>query len=226
MHKFKGFFLLSDFDGTFTDNNGLIPQANIDAAEYFISEGGLFTICTGRSAQGFHRYDPAYINAPVIVGNGTAAYDYAADKVVFADCIGSEGFGLVRMLRDNFPDVPIEMYPFGKAFTIHANDVTERHLSSQSIPYFEIADPALGETPWQKIMLNTGSDTALSLEIQRAVAAKSSELYAIPTSGTWIEIVRKGVSKAAGMFRLADIMGVERKNVACCGDGYNDVSML
>ena len=226
MGRFSGRFLLADFDGTFTGNDGQIPQANIDAAKYFISEGGLFTICTGRTAQGFRRYDPAYINAPVVVGNGAAAFDYGTGRPVFADCIGPEGIDLVRKLRDNYPEVPLEMYPFGKAFAIHANEITVRHLTSQSITYFEISDPAGAEPPWQKIMLSTGSDTGLSLEIQRFIAGNADGLYAIPTTGTWVEIVREGVSKASGMFRLADILGVERKNVACCGDGYNDVSML
>lgn len=226
MNRFRGKFLLSDFDGTFTGSDGQIPQANIEAAKYFISEGGLFTICTGRTVQGFLKYDPGYINAPVICGNGAMAYDYARAEVVFAECIGEEAFALVREIRDRFPGVPIEMYPLGRAFVIYPNEVTERHLVPQRMPYYEVGDPAEAETPWQKIMLNTGGDVQKSAEIQKFVTAYTDDPCVIPTNGTWIEIVKRSVSKARGMFRLAEIMGVDKSEVYCCGDGCNDASML
>ena len=59
MGKFDGFLILSDFDATFTSaKTGNIPRKNIDALKYFESEGGLFSICTGRTFLGFHKYSP------------------------------------------------------------------------------------------------------------------------------------------------------------------------
>ena len=74
--KFKNVLLASDFDGTLKNDEGIITHDVIEKIKYFISEGGYFTVCTGRIHQGFHLYDPEYINAPVLLGNGAMAYDY------------------------------------------------------------------------------------------------------------------------------------------------------
>ena len=50
--KFKNVLLASDFDGTLADCNGKIPESVISAIKYFMSEGGRFTVCTGRIFQG------------------------------------------------------------------------------------------------------------------------------------------------------------------------------
>ena len=65
--KFKSVLIASDFDGTLKNDDGVITPDVIEKIKYFIENGGLFTICTGRIHQGFHLYSPEYINAPVLV---------------------------------------------------------------------------------------------------------------------------------------------------------------
>ena len=47
MGKFDGYLLMSDFDGTLAWK-GTISRENCEAIRYFQSEGGLFSICSGR----------------------------------------------------------------------------------------------------------------------------------------------------------------------------------
>ena len=49
MGKFDNCFIISDIDHTFLANNSTVPQNNLDALDYFKSEGGKFTFATGRS---------------------------------------------------------------------------------------------------------------------------------------------------------------------------------
>ena len=83
MGKFDGVLLASDYDGTLYDSHGIITEEVRAAIRYFTDNGGRFTVCTGRSKQGFHAYSPDYINAPVLLANGAMAYDYAAERTVF-----------------------------------------------------------------------------------------------------------------------------------------------
>ena len=48
MGKFDGVLICSDIDGTLTDSCGKISTENCRAIEYFQSEGGMFTVSTGR----------------------------------------------------------------------------------------------------------------------------------------------------------------------------------
>ena len=62
--KFKNVLVASDFDGTLKNDDGIITPDVIEKIQYFIENGGFFTVCTGRIYQGFHLYSPEYINAP------------------------------------------------------------------------------------------------------------------------------------------------------------------
>lgn len=42
----------------------------------------------------------------------------------------------------------------------------------------------------------------------------------------FLEIVAGGVDKAAGLCRLAGLLGISMEQVIACGDGYNDISMI
>ena len=48
MKKFEGILLCTDLDGTLLRNDKSISRENLDAINYFMSEGGYFTFITGR----------------------------------------------------------------------------------------------------------------------------------------------------------------------------------
>ena len=87
MGIFSGCLLASDYDGTLANSKGQIDKEVQDAIKYFTAEGGYFTVCTGRTKQGFHAYSPELMNAPILLANGSMAYDYGTDKIVFLDGI-------------------------------------------------------------------------------------------------------------------------------------------
>ncbi|MBR2876966.1 MAG: HAD hydrolase family protein, partial [Clostridia bacterium] len=101
--KFKNVLLASDFDGTLKNDEGKITDDVIDKIKYFISEGGLFTVCTGRIYQGFHLYNNEYINTAVLLGNGAMAYDYEKERDLFDDAIAEEGILPFEAVLKNFP---------------------------------------------------------------------------------------------------------------------------
>ena len=73
---FRDILLTVDFDRTLTAPDSTIPQRNIEAIEYFMANGGKFTVNTGRSVATFWKYlDTLPANAPFLLYNGSAAYD-------------------------------------------------------------------------------------------------------------------------------------------------------
>ena len=85
MGKFDGILIVSDIDNTFLAKDRSIPERNLDAIEYFKSEGGLFTFATGRSHFSLlHAFPNAaeLLNVPAVLGNGSYLYDCKAKQLI------------------------------------------------------------------------------------------------------------------------------------------------
>lgn len=222
--KFEKVLIASDFDGTLKNDDGIITDDVRSAIVYFISEGGYFTVCTGRTYQGFHLYDPTYINAPVLLTNGSMAYDYEKNEPVFVNGIDAEhGIPFVRAIMEKFPDVSIEMYPFDSTYAIHLDDTSHRHFTSQGIPYKVVSDPSETEFPWAKAMFDA---EGISQEVQTFMRENFDDPAFLPTNGGYIEVMKKGSDKGTGLLFLADALGVPHDRTFAVGDGYNDIEML
>ncbi len=224
MKKFEKVLLASDFDGTLKDDNGIITNDVLEAIKYFEDNGGYFTLATGRTYQGLRLYDNSIYNAPALFANGALAYDLNAAQPAFFYGIGEEGREVVRRLHAAFPDISIEMYPFNLTYAINLTDRTERHFTDQGIT-FNIAESADGvPVPWQKVMLGCSEHNTQA--VQRFLADNFNETAFLPTTGTFIEVLKKGVNKGSGLLKLADYLGVPHSRAYAAGDGYNDIDML
>ena len=204
MGKFEKVLIASDFDGTLKNDDGIITDDVRSAIAYFISEGGYFTVCTGRTYQGFHLYDPSYINAPVLLTNGSMAYDYEKNEPVFVNGIEAE-----------------QGIPFVRA--IHLDDTSHRHFTSQGIPYEVVNDPSETKFPWAKAMF---AAEGISQEVQTFMRENFDDPAFLPTNGGYIEVMKKGSDKGTGLLCLADALGVPHDRTFAVGDGYNDIEML
>lgn len=220
--KFKNVLIASDFDGTLKNDNGEITADVKAAIGDFIADGGLFTVCTGRIYQGFHLYDPEYINAPVLLGNGAMAYDYKNEQIIFNDAICDEGLSSVNDVLAHFPDICIEFYNIDKICAVNLNNHSLHHFTSQDITFTDVACPEDAPRPWTKVMIAAHGRTQ---EVQ-AILEKHPEINYLKTTGNFVEILKKGVDKGTGLLKLAESLGVTQKDTYAAGDGYNDVEML
>lgn len=81
--KFKNILIMSDLDGTFTDSKSQVVPRNIEALRYFTESGGMFGFATGRLPyymEHINKIAEGIVNAPCIICNGAALYDYKTDK--------------------------------------------------------------------------------------------------------------------------------------------------
>lgn len=226
MGIFSGCLLASDYDGTLADSRGQITEEVRKAIKYFTSNGGLFTVCTGRTKQGFHAYDSELMNAPILLANGTMAYDFGTGKTAFLNGIGAENADVIRYIRDNYPDLGIEMYGADfRSYVINPKPGNVSHFEFQYIDYTEVDDVPEKLFPAVKVMIYVGKDRCM--DFQRFLdMAPLGELKYIPQYGNFIEIISKNTDKGKGLLRLAEVCGIDRSRVFSIGDGANDVDML
>ena len=111
MGKFDGILIATDLDGTLLADDKSISTENKNAIEYFISEGGYFTITTGRSIQGVKSIvNQIMPNAPIVLFNGSAVYDVKTDKFIWEAFLDKKANNVIKLIEEKFPYSGIEVW--------------------------------------------------------------------------------------------------------------------
>ena len=119
MQKFDHVLLASDFDNTLVytqsalDNGTDIPPMcprNREALDYFIQNGGLFAISTGRALPAFMDYaKDVPMSAPCVIANGAAIYDFRANEYLYTAFLGKAIYDHMAEAIARFPTLGCEV---------------------------------------------------------------------------------------------------------------------
>ena len=237
MGRFDGVLLTSDFDNTliYTEHalrtGGTVPalsEENRAALEYFMAEGGKFAIATGRALAAFIKYaDQVPMNAPAVLYNGAALYDFEAKAYLETDYLNEAAPARMQEALDRFPEVGVEAYNDALDIpTVQPNDCTRRHQHMAHTGVEEFAKVTDIPTPIGKMLLEGQRE-----ELEKAKAYLDAQPwrgeYEIFFSGaTLVEVTAKGSNKGNMVGRLAQRLGISMDHVYCVGDETNDISML
>jgi Cof subfamily protein (haloacid dehalogenase superfamily) len=225
MGKFSALLLVSDFDDTLYTADHRLPARNLEALDYFIREGGRFTIATGRALRTFAPYAQLTpINAPVILSNGSAIYDFQTSRMLEQTFLPPEAPVHFQATLDAFPALAIEAYHGEDIYVCNPNLVTRSHMQKVGTGY---TDRPLAQTPlpWTKGMFQ--QENALLTQVQDWFLRRYGEQYeAIFSNQFYLEITAKGSTKGAMVAKLAAMLSITPEHVYCVGDNQNDLSML
>ena len=239
MGIFSDVLLTVDFDRTMTGPDSVVPQRNLEAIRYFIENGGAFTINTGRSLPMTKVFrDIVPVSAPLLLYNGSAAYDLKSRKILNPALIPLEQAKTIRRAMELFPDMTVEIQGLDGHYIFEENPAWDAFSEGNNCAWGH-AKPEDDLGPFMKFalygQLRSSSVAALydytEEEIRRfdAVEQQLKEEF-----GEYCEVFRaapkiidvhaKGVSKANAARALQKDLG--RSILVCVGDGENDVSML
>lgn len=239
MGIYSDYLLTVDFDRTLTAPDSSIPERNLEAIRYFIDNGGAFTVNTGRSlpmAQVFA--DRVPVNAPLLLYNGSAAYDPESRTLSQLHEIPLDMWKTVEETAQMFPDMVTEIQgldahylfkedPMWAAFTDH-----NRCARGYAKPGDDLG-PFLKFSVYGKVRdvavsnFYEGDEEELRRidYVERTLREKYGEYAEVFRAAPRIlDIHAKGVSKKRAARELQQRLG--RKTLVCVGDGENDVSML
>ena len=138
MLKFNKVLLASDFDNTLVYTQGALERGedippmsarNREAVEYFMQNGGYFSISTGRALPAFARYaQDLPCNAPCVIANGAAIYDFSKDCYVETAFLDADIYDHVDALLARFPGLCFEIYHDDRRIhVLHPNDFVRNH---------------------------------------------------------------------------------------------------
>ena len=239
MGIFSDILLTVDYDRTLTATDSTIPQRNLEAIRYFMENGGAFTVNTGRSlpmAQIFR--DRVPVNAPLLLYNGSGAYDIRKHELSLCYTIPLDPREVVEELQKQFPGLVLEIqgidahYVFRKdedweAFCEHNNCAWD-YKAPEDIPgpflKFSLYGP-LRSSSVASLYEGTAEEIALCDEAQRYVEQRWGHAVDVfRACAKAVDVHTKGVSKIRSARDLQKQLG--RKLLICVGDAHNDVPML
>ena len=238
MGIFSDILLTVDYDRTLTAPDSTIPERNIEAIRYFIDNGGAFTVNTGRSMPMALAFaDKVPVNAPLLLYNGSAAYDTAKKEICFMHEIKMDLWKTIEQMLELFPDLVVEVQALDKHYIFKPNPAWEA-FSANNCPY-AIAQWGQDLGPFLKFSLygeirdisvdhlfHGTAEELWRMDEAQALIQKNYEDYVIVfrSGARIIDVHAKGVSKARAAKELKERLG--RKILMCVGDGENDVNML
>lgn len=227
MGKFDGVLFFTDYDDTLYNTQLTVSPENRAAARYFMDNGGRFSIATGRAHRTFTPQigkEGIEFNAPVILSNGAAIYDYENERYIERTLLADTVPALLAELCRVFPELGFEAYHGEDIYVHNPNEVTRIHLERVATP-FTLSAPEDMPTPWNKVILE--QDEPYLKEVAAYIAAHWGDVCeAIFSNRYLLELTDKNSTKGAMVVKVAAMLGIDPKHIYCIGDNRNDLSML
>ena len=236
---FSDVLLAADFDRTLTATDSTIPARNLEAIEYFTAHGGAFTVNTGRSMpMSRGRLLPEVpVNAPLLLYNGSAAFDKASETLTQVYPIDLD-IGILADLQKRFPRLHVEVQAVDAHYLLHEDRGWEAYCENNGCRW-KYADPKNIPGPFVKFAFygQFHEPTVASMyqateeelaTIEAAIAwmekAYGSRLEIFRACARIVDFHAKGCSKLRSARDLQKALG--RKLLICAGDAENDLTML
>lgn len=227
MGKFDGLLFMSDYDDTLYNHQLTVSPENHAAIRYFMAQGGRFSIATGRAHRTFTpqiQREKLEFNAPVVLSNGAAIYDYERGEYLARTQLTQETPERMLRLCQRFPDLAFEAY-YGEEIYVHnPNVVTMKHLERVAVPYHTCPVDDMPR-PWTKVIME--QDEPYLRQVQAYIIEQWGRDYeAIFSNRYLLELTDKGSSKGTMVARVAEHLSIAPEHVYCIGDNQNDLPML
>lgn len=232
MGIFDGAILFCDIDGTLLEN-GVIPKRNIEKIEFFIKEGGKFSLATGRHFSANYDIVEAIKGTSLAVAtNGAIVYDYVNKNIIFEEIMPKSDHHFVLDVINSGYDFGIEVYAGEKLYTLNKNEKTDEHQESQHLVSDVLSYDEAINYNWNKVlyMLNDEADYEKIISLTSAHKSNCDFIktctYIKGNKRYYFEQMPKNVAKDIGMQKLCKILNIDAGKCFAIGDYFNDIAML
>lgn len=226
--KYK--LLVLDIDGTVTNSKKEVTEKTREAIIKLQERGVLVAIASGRPPQGVYavanRLEFERFGSYIMPFNGARIIDFKTKECVYEKTLPLHLPAKVwKDAVDNH--IGIITYEGDKVISGTQPDKymeIEAKINSLPIVYHEDFVKYV-DFPVNKCLM-TGEPE--DLEALEPILAQKyfHEAQVFRSEPYFLEITPKNVDKAYCLRHLLDKLGIKREEMVCCGDGFNDISML
>lgn len=237
MALFDDVLLAVDYDRTLTGPDSVVPQRNWEAIQYFVENGGIFTMNTGRSTTTMR--DLLYTlpnNAPLLLYNGSAAWD--KDRLIDLKIIDLPLWEVLDAVGEAFPEMNLEIQAVDNHYLLNPREEfvalydkmhwgwAEAEHGKDYGPFIKFASYGPVRKPYMSNMYEcSDADQARFDELDAFIRQHwGDKVEVFRAAPRIIDVHAKGVSKGAAAVELKKKLG--KKCLVCVGDADNDITML
>lgn len=222
--------LVLDIDGTLTNSKKEITPATKQAIQGLMERGQKVILASGRPTPGMLKFEKELelekYGGYLLSFNGAKIVDCYTGEIIYQRLLPltllpgmyhfakDNGCGLITYLGNEV----ISAFPTDKYVELEAriNGLPVKEVEN----FLEFVDFDIN-----KCLMTAEPEKAEHLEKElRDRYGDRADVYR--SEPYFIEIMPKGVNKAASLDKILPVLGVTRENTVCCGDGFNDISMI
>lgn len=234
--------VVSDMDGSFLNEKGMVSERNIRAVNALGQAGIRFLVCTGRSfGEARQPLSEAGLSCDMIAMNGAAILD-GSGRMLKEHILSGQQISRIFRAVEPWKDRLIIQMVTGEGEYITAREELFRHFFSTRIfpdrersrdeeeelfkAYHRVTQEEFLERDRKCFKVVTLSeDTQLIRQLKEPLEAVDGVCVAASFPTNW-EITHELASKGAGLTKWTQIMGYGLHEVMAFGDGDNDRTML
>ncbi|SHK21258.1 Cof-type HAD-IIB family hydrolase [Hespellia stercorisuis] len=223
--------IVLDLDGTLTNSRKEITAPTEKALMEIQQNGKRVVLASGRPINGIvnlaDQLDLHKYNGYILSFNGGRITNCTTGEIIYNRAVPAETIPTVYDIIHEYPGLDILSYSDDEIISgIQINEYTElesriNHMNIRCVDNFK----EYVNFPVNKLLV-TGDPAIIKLAMAALKKRFHSYLNIYNSSDFFIEVMPSKIDKAYSLQKLLSSIGLTADEMICCGDGYNDVTML
>lgn len=222
--------LVLDIDGTLTTSEKIISPATQEALLKLQKEGIYVVLASGRPTAGILPYAKELklheFGNYILSYNGARILNLKTNDIIYDKTLPANVIPLLYEEAISSKTGLISYEGNGAIAATPIDKYMEYEAQINRIPIREVPDFASYVTfPVNKCLMTGEPEHLVSVE-ERLKKQFHGLLNIYRSEPYFLEIMPQNIDKAASLQKLLGALGLTQNQMICCGDGYNDVSMI
>jgi Cof subfamily protein (haloacid dehalogenase superfamily) len=214
-----------DVDDTLITDELTIPQATSQAIAKALAKGVEVTLATGRMYRSALPYAVELnLTGPLIAYNGAMIKTVAGEELYHCPIPAETVRDLASFCQDQ--QLTLQVYIDDVLYVEEINEYVDYYMSIASVPAIPVGPLndfiAKGSTK----ALVVGQPSLLDKVQPQLAEAFGGLIEVVRSKPAYIEMTRRGISKAHALEQLAQRYGLSRDQIMAIGDSFNDLEMI
>ena len=228
--KVRDAVLALDLDGTLTDSKKRISERTKESIDKFIAAGGTVALASGRPTFGVMPV------AKILELDKKGGYILSYNGGCFLDCKNNKQLFMKELTHEYLPILEKQAKEFGinlmtyNGDKAYALDIDEQYYMIEiNINHFirVKADPLTPQITFPIIKCLMTADGDYLAKVEREMKKYwEGKLNIVRSEPYFLEVTEVGIDKASTITNMVKKLGKSVDNLICCGDGFNDLSMI